>query len=670
MAGVPGVPGHRDGELSVALLHAPAGIVAASSDALVVYVADTANHVLRVLTPASLSTLAGAPRTPGYADGPLSSAAFSSPSGLAVMSDGRLLVADTHNNCVRRLCFSARRVSTVAGKGGPKVWGAVDGPAREARLNLPRGVAAGRAGEVWIADSGNNAVRVLHPTDGAAWASPSVQPSSRDGRRIPEEAAADVLLAADSGNRSPAGFGNRRPSSADVAAGSPGRDRWLAGGVAPPRSDSACRHRHAASTAPTQWHGLSSPPREGYSQAGSPGAVSQRRAVAAARTTVAPPRSHRPSEPGFGSSPRAWRDGSPLDGAAGIPQPYSPGGVPAALASPSFERAGRRGSWDGSASRAVQGVCADGEWHGGGRREASGGKAAPEAGYGVQLFERPQHSPAGAEGGDAFTRPAWAYVGAAEVWVGPALLAPGHTTLPRFGVPPVAELLVRPLTGAPRRALVASVGQISVRDSVFVCCEPPPPASAAAAALARATGRRSEMQVGLRFRSADSAAAFLARCREVLTLNLPPPAPGLPRRAKPASEACGGAGASVPTPADDPPHSSTGLDAMGAGRGGAELNGSPREVLLLTSQLADREGQIARLSQQLAALSRDHRRQMAELRRQMDEERAYWRSHAAELAAQAAGKAHAPPMAGVPQPQRGADRADANVAEKGTDGVF
>jgi hypothetical protein len=103
---------------------------------------------------------------------------------------------------------------------------------------------------------------------------------------------------------------------------------------------------------------------------------------------------------------------------------------------------------------------------------------------------------------------------------------------------------------------------------------------------------------------------------------------------------------------------------VGDDGGGAGPNGGFRDVLFLTSQLADREGKIARLSQQLAALSRDHRRQLAEVRRQMDEERAYWRAHVAELVAQTGGKARSPPPAAVPQPQRGGDRACADISEE------
>jgi chromosome segregation ATPase len=78
---------------------------------------------------------------------------------------------------------------------------------------------------------------------------------------------------------------------------------------------------------------------------------------------------------------------------------------------------------------------------------------------------------------------------------------------------------------------------------------------------------------------------------------------------------------------------------------GLEIDSGSREVFFLTSQLGDRERQVARLSQQLADLSRDHQRQLAELQRQMDEERNSWRAQLAQLAAEGGGKGGKPPSA-------------------------
>ena len=161
IAGLPGVAGHRDGSLNHAMLRSPKTVIAASENADIIYVADTMNHVIRCLTRNSLSTVAGSPGKSGFKDGELDVSLFATPSGLAIEPDGRLLVCDSRNNCIRRVCFASRIVETVSGCGGRDNWGATDGVGDAARLNLPRGIAVGPNGVVWVVDSGNNCLRQL-----------------------------------------------------------------------------------------------------------------------------------------------------------------------------------------------------------------------------------------------------------------------------------------------------------------------------------------------------------------------------------------------------------------------------------------------------------------------------------------------------------------------------
>jgi sugar lactone lactonase YvrE len=69
-----------------------------------VYVADTGNHAIRKIKTSNMivTTLAGG-NGPGLVNGPVASAKFDSPESLTVGSDGAVYVADTGNNCIRKI---------------------------------------------------------------------------------------------------------------------------------------------------------------------------------------------------------------------------------------------------------------------------------------------------------------------------------------------------------------------------------------------------------------------------------------------------------------------------------------------------------------------------------------------------------------------------------------
>ena len=124
-----------------------------------VYVVDE-NHTVRVIAPdGSTTTLAGGGR-PGYRDGVGRDALFNEPSGIARLPNGDLLVADTGNDCLRLVTLDGR-VSTWAGD--PKRPGFEDGPGVEARFDQPWGVAVDRRGFAYVADGRNNAIRRISP---------------------------------------------------------------------------------------------------------------------------------------------------------------------------------------------------------------------------------------------------------------------------------------------------------------------------------------------------------------------------------------------------------------------------------------------------------------------------------------------------------------------------
>ena len=123
------------------------------------YIAE-GNRVREVEPDGKLTTLAGTGDAGSAGDGgPAALAELNTPQGLAVDSAGRVYIADTLSNRLRRVDADGS-IRTVAGTGEAGYAG--DGkPAIEARLNLPTGVAIGFGDSVFIADTGNNVVREI-----------------------------------------------------------------------------------------------------------------------------------------------------------------------------------------------------------------------------------------------------------------------------------------------------------------------------------------------------------------------------------------------------------------------------------------------------------------------------------------------------------------------------
>ncbi len=155
IAGQVGFIGGIDGSGTSARFNFPANLATDSSGNL--YIADTANHTIRKMTSSGIvSTLAGLGGFSGSADGTTSEARFNSPQGVAVDGAGNVYVADTFNHAIRLISPSGT-VSTIAGSAGAN--GAVDGTGTSARFFAPTALAVDFSGAIYVADSSNHAIR-------------------------------------------------------------------------------------------------------------------------------------------------------------------------------------------------------------------------------------------------------------------------------------------------------------------------------------------------------------------------------------------------------------------------------------------------------------------------------------------------------------------------------
>lgn len=115
------------------------------------YVADTLNHTIRKITPSGMvTTFAGSADIPGYADGVGSDARFYWPNEVAADAAGNLYVADTFNQAIRKITPTGV-VSTAAGLVDSP--GSTDGTGSRARFYYPQGIAVDTAGNLYVTSS-------------------------------------------------------------------------------------------------------------------------------------------------------------------------------------------------------------------------------------------------------------------------------------------------------------------------------------------------------------------------------------------------------------------------------------------------------------------------------------------------------------------------------------
>lgn len=150
-----GSEGYAEGAGGNAAFHTPSGIAIDRQGNL--YVADTGNHAIRKVTPAGAVTTLAGNGIAGFSDGKGAAAQFNGPIGVAVDEAGVVYVADTYNDRIRRIAPDGT-VTTIAGGDRP---GLANGAAMQALFDTPCALALGADGELFIADTRNNAIRKL-----------------------------------------------------------------------------------------------------------------------------------------------------------------------------------------------------------------------------------------------------------------------------------------------------------------------------------------------------------------------------------------------------------------------------------------------------------------------------------------------------------------------------
>ncbi len=135
------------------------GMVALSDGRLAL--TDFQAHVIQLFDPSSgtLTLLAGGMNAPGYRDGHATEASFDEPYDVVERDDGTLLVADFSNNRIRIVTLEGD-VTTYA---GTDTQGRDDGPLATATFYQPQGLAFDSAGNLYVTDTGNYLIRRITP---------------------------------------------------------------------------------------------------------------------------------------------------------------------------------------------------------------------------------------------------------------------------------------------------------------------------------------------------------------------------------------------------------------------------------------------------------------------------------------------------------------------------
>jgi sugar lactone lactonase YvrE len=145
------------GAAIAATLDSPQGVAIGLDGTL--YIADTGNQRIRAVRSGTITIFAGT-GTAGFGgdNGPATAAVFDHPNALAIDTTGALLLCDSGNHRVRRIASGT--ISTIAGS-GVQGFGGDGGSAVAAQLDTPSGIAVATDGRIFVADTHNHRVRVI-----------------------------------------------------------------------------------------------------------------------------------------------------------------------------------------------------------------------------------------------------------------------------------------------------------------------------------------------------------------------------------------------------------------------------------------------------------------------------------------------------------------------------
>ena len=148
------------------LFNVPSGL--ASDRAGNIYVADQDNHRIRKIDPTGNVTTVAGPLSSellqGWADGPRAGVLFNYPTRIAIdcTAEQNIFVSELHR--IRRIPVVEQLIDMVTTLAAVGIPGFADGPATLAQFNQPMGLVATQAGDIFIADAGNNRTRRVSPS--------------------------------------------------------------------------------------------------------------------------------------------------------------------------------------------------------------------------------------------------------------------------------------------------------------------------------------------------------------------------------------------------------------------------------------------------------------------------------------------------------------------------